>query len=122
MVRMVAQSNVGVGRDASCRCCASDAAPHGRFSGVCSQEELVLNAVSAVTNVTFYMGGEQSGGAVLLCEPRRLVRVLLAVMNQPNEEGVVEACRALGNLSRREEALFLLLRSISVPRIIPILL
>ncbi|KAL1495546.1 hypothetical protein AB1Y20_016909 [Prymnesium parvum] len=75
-----------------------------KFAPEGQQEELVLNTVSAITNVTFYTGADDTSASnVLLAEPSRLVRVLLAVMSQPNEEGVVEACRALGNLSRREE-------------------
>ena len=67
-------------------------------------EELTLNAASAVTNVTFYLTPDTPTPAnTLLAHHGRLVRALLHVLVQPNEEGIVEAARGLGNLSRRED-------------------
>ena len=40
----------------------------------------------------------------LLEQPARLAGLLVDVLAMPNEEGVVEACRALGNLSRLPDA------------------
>lgn len=66
-------------------------------------EELVLNVVSAVTNLLFY-----DTPANLLTQPEnkqllcRLFRPLL--LESYNEEALVETARALGNLSRHDDA------------------
>lgn len=68
-------------------------------------EELVLNTMAATTNLLFY--GEQANGNLLfsaeskelLC---RLLRPLL--LESYNVEALIEAARALGNLSRHQDA------------------
>merc|ERR1712086_495468 len=66
-------------------------------------EELVLNVVSAVTNLLFYDVPSnlliQQENKQLLC---RLFRPLL--LESYNEEALVETARALGNLSRHADA------------------
>merc|ERR1740130_2201132 len=66
-------------------------------------EELVLHVVSAVTNLLFYDVPSnlliQEENKQLLC---RLFRPLL--LESYNEEALVETARALGNLSRHEDA------------------
>jgi hypothetical protein len=104
------------------------------FGSEMSQEELLLNVVSAITNVTFYIDclGDGAvdghmGGHVLLEQHERLCGLLAVVLTHSNEEAVIEASRALGNLSRQatvrraicasraHEALLLLLYHQSVP-------
>ena len=71
-----------------------------------NREELLLNAVSAVTNLSFYggggggSGGSGGGGSVVLRESRPLIAVLVEVLLHENEEAVAEAARAFGNFSR----------------------
>lgn len=66
-------------------------------------EELVLNVVSAVTNLLFYDVPSnllmQDENKQLLC---RLFRPLL--LESYNEEALMETARALGNLSRHEDS------------------
>jgi hypothetical protein len=70
---------------------------------ITDSEELVLNVVSAITNLLFYdvpsniLGQDEN--KQLLC---RLFRPLL--LESYNEEALVETTRALGNLSRYEDA------------------
>uniref|UniRef100_A0A7S3STA2 Armadillo repeat-containing domain-containing protein n=2 Tax=Emiliania huxleyi TaxID=2903 RepID=A0A7S3STA2_EMIHU len=64
-------------------------------------EELRLNTTSAVTNLSFYSTGDNvllNDAHVLLCQ------LLAQALTYPNEEGVVEAARAIGNLSRTAAA------------------
>ena len=63
-------------------------------------EELQLNAVSAVTNITYYLVGPSH----LLKAHESLCAALVPVLVFPNTEGMVEAARALGNLSRLPDA------------------
>ena len=63
-------------------------------------EELQLNAVSAVTNLSYYT----IDGSRLLSKHEDLCEALIPVLVFPNSEGMVEASRALGNLSRVPEA------------------
>ena len=68
------------------------------------REELMLNAVSAVTNLSYYLDDN-----ALLARPERLVRSLVPVlMYAPNPEAMAEAARAYGNLSRDGDARALL--------------
>lgn len=70
---------------------------------ISDSEELVLNVVSAVTNLLFYDVPSnlliQEENKQLLC---RLFRPLL--LESYNEEALMETARALGNLSRHEDA------------------
>lgn len=71
------------------------------------REDLMLNVVSAITNLSYYnigQGDRSQGGPNLVLEAFRpvcdaLVRVLL----HENEEAVAEAARAFGNVSRDSE-------------------
>lgn len=64
------------------------------------REELLLNTVSAITNLSYYRHSDNQ----LLQSQEQLCRLLVPVLMHPNEEGQVEAARALGNLSRLPEA------------------
>ena len=64
-----------------------------------AQEELQLNAASAVTNLTYYM----PEASQLLTSHAQLCQALVPVLVFPNAEGMIEAARALGNLSRRAD-------------------
>jgi len=61
-----------------------------------SSEELVLNAVSAVTNISFYEG---EGNVMLLQQDRIGVRLQPLLLHE-NDEAVIESVRAYGNFSR----------------------
>jgi hypothetical protein len=65
------------------------------------REELLLNTTSAVTNLSFYGGGDQTNRLFALAPP--LCTHLLDVLLHPNEEAVAEAARAFGNFSRNAE-------------------
>lgn len=64
------------------------------------EEELELNVVSAITNLSYYL----VDGSQLLANHEELAIALVPVLTFPNPEGMVEAARALGNLSRLAEA------------------
>lgn len=64
------------------------------------EEELELNVVSAITNLSYYI---IDGSHLLQCH-QELAAALVPVLTFPNPEGMVEAARALGNLSRLPEA------------------
>ncbi|XP_078734420.1 armadillo repeat-containing protein 2 [Lampetra fluviatilis] len=64
--------------------------------GVREREEIVLNAVATVNNLSFHMGP----GATLQGQQLRIAELLLMPLLGPGEEGVLEALRALGNLSQ----------------------
>ncbi|CAM9438976.1 unnamed protein product, partial [Discosporangium mesarthrocarpum] len=80
----------------------------------CPGEELLLNVVSLVTNLSFYGRGGgwgcPTGGDVARLLSRRhpggssLCRHLVKVLLHPNEEAVTEAARAFGNFSRDGDA------------------
>ncbi|KAG2431305.1 hypothetical protein HYH02_013436 [Chlamydomonas schloesseri] len=66
-------------------------------------EELVLNTVCALTNLSFYQSEQQPGGftnRVLLLPPSRLLPRITPLLLCDNEEAVVEAARVYGNFSR----------------------
>merc|ERR1719305_1705007 len=68
-------------------------------------EELVLNTMAATTNLLFY--GEQANGNLLYSEENRelLCRLLRPLLLESyNIEALIEAARALGNLSRHQDA------------------
>jgi len=67
---------------------------------VAGDDELHLNVVSAVTNLSYYL----VDGSVLLRSHETLCMALVPALTFPNAEGQVEAARALGNLSRLPEA------------------
>jgi hypothetical protein len=77
------------------------------------REELLLNAASAVTNLSFYLeaahrrtGGEGKEGEdsnVIFGELERVCGCLVGVLLHENEEAVAEAARAFGNFSRDAE-------------------
>merc|ERR1719265_204352 len=66
-------------------------------------EELVLNATAAVTNLIFY---DTSTNLLLTHENKELLCRLLRplLLESYNVEALVEAARALGNLSRHQDA------------------
>eukprot|EP00741_Cyanophora_paradoxa_P013884 tig00020713_g13402.t1 len=68
---------------------------------IAGSEELVLNAVSAVTNLSFYLDAPGNRVTAARC---RLARLLVPLLLSFNEEAVVEALRAFGNFSRHEDA------------------
>jgi len=61
-------------------------------------EEVVLNAVAALTNLSFYDHPEN----VILERGTEFLPYMTGVLLSRNTEAVVETARALGNLSRRE--------------------
>jgi len=63
------------------------------------REEVLLNATSAVTNLSFYTC--RPSQLFALAQP--LCTALLDVLLHPNEEAVAEAARAFGNFSRDSE-------------------
>lgn len=66
------------------------------------QEELLLNVVSAVTNLSFYyQPGDESDH--LLSDHSRLCSILVEILLHENPEAVTEAARAFGNISRNIE-------------------
>eukprot|EP00658_Telonema_sp_P-2_P014551 TRINITY_DN15531_c0_g1_i19.p1 TRINITY_DN15531_c0_g1~~TRINITY_DN15531_c0_g1_i19.p1 ORF type:complete len:771 (-),score=188.37 TRINITY_DN15531_c0_g1_i19:75-2387(-) len=67
---------------------------------ISSSEELVLNTVSAVTNLSFY----EDSCNVLMQHREVLLDRIKPLLLHPNDEAVVESVRALGNLSREQEA------------------
>eukprot|EP00753_Platysulcus_tardus_P002672 PLAT1177.2.p1 GENE.PLAT1177.2~~PLAT1177.2.p1 ORF type:complete len:783 (-),score=426.14 PLAT1177.2:741-2855(-) len=74
-----------------------------------SNEELLLNAVSALTNVTFYL--RDDGSSVLSEEAGNMTQLLVpALLYTSNAELVQEAARALGNLTRLPAARVALFR------------
>jgi hypothetical protein len=69
-------------------------------------EELLLNAVSAVTNLTFYFQpGDAAQQNVLLGDYSKMCAHLMEVLLHENSEVVTEAARAFGNLSRDAEVI-----------------
>jgi len=63
-------------------------------------DELQLNVVSAVTNLSYYV----VEGSQLLASHEALCIALVPALTVPHPEGQVEAARALGNLSRLGDA------------------
>ncbi|KAE8877184.1 hypothetical protein PF005_g12123 [Phytophthora fragariae] len=73
-------------------------------------EELMLNAVSCITNVSYYSTPPTSSskyGASSFIESNRIAitKLLSGILLDRNEEAVVEAARAFGNLSRFKDVL-----------------
>ncbi|KAH9093189.1 hypothetical protein Ae201684P_008848 [Aphanomyces euteiches] len=84
-----------------------------------NDEELVLNVLSCITNLSFY-ATESTSANVITRHRRRLAATLAPFLEDSNDEAVVEAARAFGNLTRfpdvladmaKEEAIFSLLVS-----------
>ncbi|KAF6254755.1 hypothetical protein COO60DRAFT_289829 [Scenedesmus sp. NREL 46B-D3] len=65
------------------------------------QEELVLNAAAALTNLAFY---QEPGNQFFSLEPSVLLRPLLPLLTSGNDEAVIEAARAVSNLARGSSA------------------
>ena len=83
-------------------------------------EELVLNLVSAITNISFYAAGAPDADSVtpfsasvelssfqptniLHMHRLRITRLLAPLLVHHNEEAIVESARAFGNFSRNQE-------------------
>ncbi|GFR40002.1 hypothetical protein Agub_g537 [Astrephomene gubernaculifera] len=69
-------------------------------------EELVLNTVCALTNLSYYQSEGQPGGftnKVLQLPPDRLLPRITPLLMCDNEEAVIEAARVYGNFSRSPE-------------------
>jgi hypothetical protein len=91
-----------------------------KHKSIDNAEELVLNAVSAVTNLSFYLKPPSSAAAagsrpasaaastedpqqqqlLLFTPPRDVMALLLGYLFSPNAELLSETCRSLGNFSR----------------------
>ncbi|KAF0687373.1 Aste57867_20896 [Aphanomyces stellatus] len=69
-------------------------------SSTTSDEELMLNVVSCVTNISYHATTMDTKHGITTAARRRLARLLATILTDPNDEAVVEAARALGNLSR----------------------
>jgi len=65
-----------------------------------SSEELVLNTVSAITNISFY---ESDENLILLQQDKIGIRLQPLLLHE-NDEAVIESVRAYGNFSRTSEA------------------
>ena len=63
-------------------------------------EELILNVVSAITNLSYY--SEQD--SVIWQTRMDLIKILSEMLFVENQEAVLEATRAFGNLSRDQDA------------------
>lgn len=72
-------------------------------SGRRDQEELLLNVVSAITNLSFYYQPAVVGEQHLLSDYPRLCSSLVEILLHDNHEAVTEAARAFGNISRDHE-------------------
>jgi hypothetical protein len=69
-----------------------------------SAEELMLNCVSLITNMSFYGNPGSGGGDGSIWTMKLGVSdALLPILLHENEEAVIEAARAFGNLSRDAE-------------------
>jgi hypothetical protein len=69
-----------------------------------SSEELMLNCVSLITNMSFYGNPGTGGGDGSVWTMKLAVTdALLPILLHENEEAVIEAARAFGNLSRDAE-------------------
>ncbi|GLC63212.1 hypothetical protein PLESTF_000012300 [Pleodorina starrii] len=69
-------------------------------------EELVLNTVCALTNLSYYQSDTQPEGftnKVLALPPSRLMPRITPLLMCDNEEAVIEAARVYGNFSRSPE-------------------
>ncbi|CAE7887380.1 ARMC2, partial [Symbiodinium microadriaticum] len=105
LVRLVA--NLTISRDAGVTL-ASTGSVVDTLLGILStkrivnSEELVLNALAAVTNLTFH---ESEQNLLLSAENKRLLCQLMQPMllESYNVEALVECARALGNVSRHED-------------------
>ncbi|GMF29498.1 unnamed protein product [Phytophthora fragariaefolia] len=83
-------------------------------------EELMLNAVSCITNISYYSkplcisskhqhtSAQSSGYCFIECNRMAITKLLATILLDKNEEAVVEATRALGNLSRFKDVLVLM--------------
>lgn len=84
-----------------------------------SHEELALNLACAATNLTCY---QTAGNALLSGDgPARLLAAVVPMLLSSNEEAVVEAARALGNMSRLPDARALLVASRAVEALVVLL-
>eukprot|EP00960_Hanusia_phi_P038139 753295-Hanusia_phi.AAC.6 len=63
-------------------------------------EELILNVVSAITNLSYYSGED----SIIWQTRMELVKILSEMLFVENQEAVLEATRAFGNLSRDQDA------------------
>ena len=68
------------------------------LGAVKTSEELVLNVVSAVTNLSYYIEAERRG--LFLRTPAVISHLVDVLVHEKNVEAVLEAARALGNFSR----------------------
>eukprot|EP00842_Homolaphlyctis_polyrhiza_P003884 jgi/Hompol1/4497/HPOL_001785-RA len=62
-----------------------------------TKEELVLNLLGALANLTFYMSSESLG---LIARAKDILKGLVPMLIHDNNEIVIEACRICANLSR----------------------
>lgn len=70
-------------------------------TGLSEKEELLLNTVSAITNLSFYY--RPGSDNVLLSDYSRLSVCLVEILLHDNDEAVTEAARAFGNISRNHD-------------------
>jgi hypothetical protein len=89
--------DAGVGREVACSPAAAALIELLNGCGDGSHEELMLNTVSVLTNLSFHAGGSASFCGRPATEA---CAALVPVLLQRNEEAVIEAARCVGNLSR----------------------
>jgi len=70
-----------------------------------TSEELVLNVVGAITNLSFYYNSE---GNIIVKYQVKIAKLLVPLLLFHNEEGISESVRAYGNFSRDEKVLALM--------------
>lgn len=70
-------------------------------------EELMLNTVSLITNLSYYYGASDAQAGEGCVESHRIsiAAALAQILLIPNEEAVLEAARTFGNLSRHKDVL-----------------
>jgi len=93
------------------------------------REELLLNVVSAITNLSYYVAhrlpsrraGGESEGSTLFENQEATCEHLLSVLVHANDEAVSEAARAFGNFSRDADVR-LLMRAAGVDEALVLLL
>ncbi|EQC31409.1 hypothetical protein SDRG_11010 [Saprolegnia diclina VS20] len=87
----------------------------------CGHDELQLNIVSCLTNLSFYASPTDSAPNVVTAHRIELATALCPGLVDPNEEMVVEVARALGNLARFPDVLAHLVQTQSFEIILALL-
>ncbi|KDO33447.1 hypothetical protein SPRG_02254 [Saprolegnia parasitica CBS 223.65] len=87
----------------------------------CGHDELQLNIVSCLTNLSYYASPTESAPNVVTTHRIELATALCAGLVDPNDEMVIEAARALGNLARFPDVLAHLVQTQSFEMLLALL-